>query len=211
MTALASELRKACQLLGGLALEGAQPELLCELRHSGLAGDLGRSVGGELGAALEAMQQALGREDAEALAAEYTRLMVASADGGGRRPLPVPPWEDCYRGGERRVLGPRSQAALRAYAAAELGFDGMKEQPADHLGLELCFVAALLAEEERGERDDSARRAFLSDHLASFSPAIGHALASAARADFWREMGRAVVQLPAPLVRLSGVARGGPS
>jgi len=199
MMATTSDLRDVCRLLGGLALEGAKPDLLREIQHEGAAAKLGLAMGGRLGEALTAMQGALDEEDPDALAAEYTRLMVANADRGARSPLPVPPWEDCYTGDGRKVLGPRSQAALRAYAAAALGFEGMKEQPADHVGLELCFVAALLDEEEKGARDATTRAAFVNEHLRAFSPALGRTLTDAARTTFWREAGRAIALLPGPL------------
>lgn len=208
MTATTSSLRDVCRLLGGLTLEGARSGLLRELRQQGAVAKLGAAVGGPLGEALATMQSALEREDADALAAEYTRLMVANADRGARSPLPVPPWEDCYTGEGRKVLGARSRAALQAYAAAALGFEGMKEQPADHVGLELCFVAALLDEEEKGERDASVREAFVSEHLTSFSPALGRTLADATRTSFWRETGRALGLLPG-LLTSSAVERPG--
>jgi TorA maturation chaperone TorD len=194
-----AELRDLCRLLGGVALNGANVDLLREIRREQVASRLAAAVDGELGEALGAMQRALEDEDAEAVAADYTRLMVANAERGARSPLPVPPWEDCYSGGERRVLGARSRATLQAYAAAGLGFAGMTEQPADHIGLELCFVAALLDEEERGERDVSARSAFVDEHLKSFSPALGRSLASCAHKTFWRETGRAIALLPGVL------------
>lgn len=194
-----ADLRDVCRLLGGLTLAGARTELLRQLRQESVPAALGEAVGGELGNALVAMQRALDEEALEPLAAEYTRLMVANADRGARSPLPVPPWEDCYVGGERKIFGARSQAARRAYAAVALGFDGMASQPADHVGLELCFVAALLDQEERGERDDSGRAAFVDGHLRSFSPAIGKALAACSRSAFWRETGRAIASIPGAL------------
>jgi len=199
MMATTSDLRDVCWLLGGLALGGARPDLLREVRQGGVTAKLGVALGGQLGEALATMQRALEAEEPDALATEYTRLMVTNADRGARSPLPVPPWEDCYKGEGRKVMGSRSQTALRAYAAAALGFEGMKEQPADHIGLELCFVAALLDEEARGARDATARAAFVSEHIRGFSPALGRALTDAARTTFWREAGRAIALLPGPL------------
>jgi TorA maturation chaperone TorD len=186
-------------LLGGLTLDGAKVELLREVQREKPAVKLAAAIEGELGVALGKMQRAIDDDDPETVAAEYTRLMVANAEGGARSRLPVPPWEDCYTGGERHVLGARSRTTLHSYAAARLGFDGMTEQPADHIGLQLCFVAALLDEEVRGERDDTARSAFVTEHLKTFSPALGRTLADAARKAFWREAGRAIALLPGVL------------
>ena len=196
MAASKTDLRDVCSLLGGLALHGAQVDLLRAIQRENAATRLATSFGGEMAQALTRMQEALAEEGHAPVAKEYTRLMVANGEGGARSALPVPPWEDCYAGGERKVLGERSRAALNAYAAAKLGFDGMTEQPADHIGLELCFVAALLDEEERGERDATARTAFVDEHLKNFSPSLGRTLADAAHESFWRETGRAIALLP---------------
>lgn len=185
-----------CRLLGGLLLDGANTALLAALDRDQILGELGVEVGGELGAALTAAQSSLRLEGAELVAREFTRLFVASSDGGARLPLLVPPWEDCWVGAERRVLGPRSRAVLRAYVEAGLGFDAMAERPADHVGLELCFVAELYDQEERGERDPSARDAFVRRHLGVVASAVGAALAGRARGPHWRDVGRALVALP---------------
>ncbi|MBI4954554.1 MAG: molecular chaperone TorD family protein [Myxococcales bacterium] len=186
----------ACHALGRLALSGAAPALLDELRREATLAQAGASLPGELGSALGAMHEALAAEPPGAIALEYTRLMVTNAADGARRPLPVPLYEDCYAG-ERRVMGPRSRAALLAYAAAGLGFDGMRDGPADHLGLELCFVAALVAEEARGERDASARAAFVREHVSPFAAAVATAMQQSARTRFWRATSRALAALPA--------------
>jgi len=191
-----SDLRDTCQLLGGLALDGARVDLLREIQRDGTAARLGTSLGDELGVALSAMQHALDEEELESLAVEFTRLLIAS---GARKPVPVPPWEDCYVGKGRVVQGDRSRAALLAYATARFAFDGITEQPADHMGLELCFVAALLDEERSGERDGTARAAFVEEHLKTFSPAFGRTLSEAAGKSFWREAGKAIAMLPAAL------------
>jgi len=203
-------LRDVCRLLGGLALEGSRVELLRSLREDGTVARLGPEVGDDLAEALAGMQRALAEEEPEFLAAEYTRLMVADAEGGPRRPVPVPPWEDCYVGTERRVFGPRSRAALQAYVAAGLGYDGIGQVPADHVGLELCFVATLLDEEVRGERDEAARAAFVTDHLAAFSTALARAMTDATRSEFWRQVGRALTLLPPALAETHASGRGVP-
>lgn len=192
--------RDICHLLGGLLLDGAKLPLLDEVRQLHRAEKLGRAVPGDLGRHLLAMQDALEKDTTEDLAAEYTRLFLANGAEGARAKLAVSPWEDCHTGGERQVLGARSQAAFRAYVKAGFGFDGMKEKPSDHIGLELCFVAALLDEELKGERDESSRRAFLGEHLAGFARTVGTALEAEARKSFWKEVGAALATLPSTLV-----------
>ena len=159
--------REACRLLGGLLLDGASAALLAELARDGLARRLGQELGGAIAGPFAGMDRALADEGTAAVSAEYTRL--TAADAGARRPVPVPLWEDVHLGADRRVMGERSRAVLQAYAAAGLGFDGMKEVPADHIGLELLFVATLLDEEIRLGRDAAARRGFVAAHLAPFA------------------------------------------
>ncbi|MHB8874628.1 MAG: TorD/DmsD family molecular chaperone [Myxococcaceae bacterium] len=195
MTSL-EDLRDACHLLGGLLLDGANVRLLEEVRGLREARRLAGASQKPLSERLEAMQEGLETDSAADLAAEYTRLFMANADNGARGKLPVPPWEDCYGGGDRRVHGERSLAAFKTYVEAGLGFEGMKGVPSDHIGLELCFVAALLDEEVRGARDDSARRAFVNGHLAAFAPVLGTTLVDSARRPFWSEVGKALTALP---------------
>ena len=92
--------------------------------------------------------------------------------------------------------GERTRAVLKAYIEAGLGFDQIKEQPADSIGLELLFVAALLDEEVAGAREASARKAFVAEHLGPFARVLGNVLVTASKTEFWRETGRALVLLP---------------
>ena len=191
----ATSTRDLCRLLGGLMLDGANPALLAELLVHRSASRLGDALGGDLSATLSAIEEALGREGIPATAAEYTRLTVA--DGrGARRPVPVPLWEDVHLGGERRVHGERSRQVRKAYLDAGLGYDGIQQAPADHVGLEFLFVAALLEEERHGRRDSSARRDFVATHLGPCAAAVGWALQHAAKGGVWRGVGRSIVQAP---------------
>lgn len=188
--------RDLCALIGGLLLDGASQALLGELAATGRAADLAARVGGALAAPLGAMQEALRQEGIHAVAAEYTRLTVADGTAGPRRPVPVPLWADVQLGNTRQVLGPRSRAALESYLAAGLGFHGMREVPADHVGLELLFLAALLDQELRGERDAAARTAFLGEHLKPLAEAVGGSFQVEARDAFWRALGAALSLVP---------------
>jgi len=191
------DLRDACHLLGGLLLDGANVPMLEEVRSRGEAKRLGGAAHGPLGDRLEAMHAGLEADSAAELAAEYTRLFLANGEGGARSKLPVPPWEDCYVDrGERSVHGERSLAAFKAYVDAGLGFAGMKGAPSDHIGLELCFVAALLDEEARGARDETARRSFVNGHLGTFAESLAATLVDSARRPFWSELGKALSALP---------------
>jgi TorA maturation chaperone TorD len=84
----------------------------------------------------------------------------------------------------------------KAYLDAGLGYDGIQQAPADHVGLEFLFVAALLEEERHGRRDSSARRDFVAVHLGPCAAAVGWALQHAAKGGVWREVGRSIVQAP---------------
>lgn len=197
MTADPRMLSDACHLLGGLLLEGADRAMLAQVRETGAARALGEALGGPLGGALEALHGELGG-DLDAVALEFTRLMIADGTAGARARIPVRPWEDCYCG-PGDVMGQRRLAVLRAYVAAALGFDEMKTQPADHIGLELCFVSALLQDEAKGERDDAARAAFTREHLDGFARKIGGELVAKSRHGAWRAVGTALTALPASL------------
>lgn len=187
-------IRDVCRLLGGLTLEGAKPEVLSSVRDTGLAEQLADQVDGPLAAALRELRVAAFATSVEELGVEYTRLVLTGTSR--RKPAPVPPWEDCWQGTGRAVMGERSRAALLSYAAANLGFDGLKDRPADHIGLELLFVATLLDEELSAGRDASSRAAFVRDHLTSFCPAIGAAFVSASPSPFWSAVGAALSALP---------------
>lgn len=188
--------RDVCHVLGGLFLDGANIELLGALAQDGTLERVGSAAPEPIGACLAAIHEALNADDSAVIAREYTRLFVATTDGGARLPLLVPPWEDCWLGSERRVLGERSRAVLAFYVAAGLGFDTMTEQPSDHVGLELCFVAALLDEEAAGQRDHSVRDAFARAHIGRLAPRLGEALARESKVAFWGAAGRALVALP---------------
>lgn len=185
-------LRDTLDLLAWLTLEGGRVDALRRLRTIAAP-----DAPGEFGDRARELLSQLASSDLDEVTVEFTRLMVA--DCAARSPLPVPPWEDCWVGDERTVMGPRSQAALLSYAQAELGFDGIKDHPADHIGLELLFVAALLDEEQRGERDNAARVRFVDEHLRRFCPAIGKALATQARHPVWRAVGETLAALPQEL------------
>jgi TorA maturation chaperone TorD len=189
-------LRDVCRMLGGLLLEGARRDLLEEVVAREPARTLGTRLGAAMAGPLDAMQAAIEAEGVQATAVEYTRLTVADATAGARKPVPVPLWEEVYLGSDRRVAGERTRAVLKKYVEAGLGFDRIKEQPADTIGLELLFVAALLDQEAAGTRDASARKAFVAEHLGPFARALGNVLATASKTAFWREAGRALVLLP---------------
>jgi TorA maturation chaperone TorD len=192
---------EALSLAGCLLLDGADTERLAALRSERIAAELASVLPGPLGVAMAAIQAGLDGAEPDDLAIELTRLMLVPT-GGARGKILVPPWEDCWVGPERQILGERSAAATRAYASAGIGFDGMGERPADHIGLELCFVAALLTEEQEGARDGSVRRAFVREHLTSFAPILGGALRRESRQALWAALGEALEALPAHLGKL---------
>lgn len=192
----AEPLRDICHLLGGLLLDGANVSLLDKVREQRMATHLAEASEGLLADRMRAIEAGLEADSSAVLAAEYTRLFIANGEAGARGKIPVPPYEDCHSNGDGQVLGERSLAAFKAYVAAGLGFEGMKGHPSDHIGLELCFVAALLNEEANGARDESARCAFMNGHLASFAATVGGALIATSRRPFWAGVGRALSALP---------------
>lgn len=179
--------RDVYRLLGGL-LDDAPSDPLC----SALVTDqslsrLGAVVGRRLGEHLERMHEVLARGDEEwqALRQDHLRLFV-----GPRKKLAAP-WESVYVNTGRLVLQASEQAVVRAYAAECVGFEGMGQQPADHIALELQFCAVLI---DRGG-DPTALRSFLDHHLLAWVPAFAADVQRFAQADFHRALAGALLAL----------------
>ncbi len=136
-----------------------------------------------------------GPDELEAARRDFLGLFVAA------RRQPAPPWESVYTSADRLVNQDAARRVLRAYAEARLGFEGMRQVPADHVALELGFAAALLAE---GAHSDDARRrltAFESAHMAPWMPRWCLDLQGAAATPPYR-----AVALALPAMLTSGAA-----
>ncbi len=118
-------------------------------------------------------------ELAEALAEEYTRLFVGPYHH-------FPPTEGLARGDDQ-LLGDQALEVQLAYGSS--GYEARVDLPllADHISVELDFVATLL------ERDDwEAARGFVRAHPAVWVPGWVFSFSSHARYKFYPAMGSAL-------------------
>jgi TorA maturation chaperone TorD len=128
----------------------------------------------QLSAVCEALPEPDDVAGIQALAVEHTRLFGGISPAYG----PPPPYESVQRGAG--VAGPAELAVAVASCYADAGLDPIDGAvPADHLGIELKFVALLCHREmeawQRGRHGDAARalglqRDFLDSHLLGWAP-----------------------------------------
>lgn len=203
--------RDLYRILGGVLQDCPTPELLATLADDPALGVLAGHFGGGLGEGLSAMNADLqaGAEVHAAIRRDYTALFV-----GPRKKL-APPWESVYRSPERLVMQEPEREVVRAYASERVGFEGMGgHRPADHIALELQFVAILLERSfhRRGAR--ASLRRFFDQHLLQWVPALAADIRREARTDFFRGLGHALEGLcameagPPSRPRLAVVPRG---
>ncbi len=99
---------------------------------------------------------------------EYTRLFVNAVGG-----VPAPPYASVYRSGARILMQQGLDEAIGYYRQAGVEPDSGPE-PADHISVELAFVARLL---ETGNR--KLLKDFLRDHLLKWYPVFFERLLAA--------------------------------
>lgn len=178
MTRTAPDLTLAVAAICGFGAQvfrpGIPPGLLARAAAEGLAGAWPLAPGTPEGrSALASLARALDPLDAEAIAADNTRLFLGPAD-------PVPVWESVWTTEERLLYAPCEAEVHACYAAS--GFAPPRaNEPADHLSLELAFLAALLS---RGEQD--AAQAFLAAHLGRWAAPCLDEIARRAATNFYR-------------------------
>ena len=99
---------------------------------------------------------------------DYTRLFV------GPNRLLAAPWESAYTNKDRAIFQLEAVSVKNWYARFELGLASAINEPADHVGLELAFLADLAARTvaAAGTRDGAevrrlvdAQRGFLKQHI----------------------------------------------
>ena len=127
-------------------------------------------------------------EVAAELMQEYQRLFA------GPYRVEAPPYESCYRGPGRAVMGEAAVEVLRSYAEAGVALHpGVRDLP-DHIALELEFLAHLAAAEaghwRRRERSRLAaclerEERFLGEHLLRWIAPFAARVAAATRCPFY--------------------------
>lgn len=123
------------------------------------------------------------------LQADYTRLFIGPAQ------VLTPPWESVYVSEERLTFQKETLDVRNWYKRFGLQADKLHNEPDDHIGLELEFIAhlatqALNALEKHDtaafERSLDAQRGFLTEHLLKWAPDWCGQVQSQARNDFYR-------------------------
>jgi len=107
----------------------------------------------------------------------------------------APVWESTYLSRERLIFQEQTVQVRRWYARYGLQFERLNNEPDDHIGVELSFVAHLasLALEALAEGDKErlnellqSQRDFLSEHLLRWAPAWVNLVLEHACSDFYR-------------------------
>jgi putative dimethyl sulfoxide reductase chaperone len=182
----------AFRLFSRLLAMAPEAEFFAALRRAGIVRELvalALRVRSEAAGSLESFDDWLGSADAEAFEdarRDYLEVFVSA------RHLPAPPWESVYRSPERLVLQEPAREVLKAYIAAGLGFEGMKQSPADHIALELAFAAALLVEAPASAEARSQLDLFEAKHMSSWMPSFCVDLGGSARTPPYRTIAAAL-------------------
>lgn len=178
------------------AFEGAE---LAEARHrayalfgqafvQGLAGEVGERL-----ASLPALADVLPTGDPDEAAAEHHQALS----------LEVFPFESVFLDPEGLLEGPSAAEVLQAYRAAGFQPD-TRSLAADHVGLELAFLAHLSAAESDALRDDADPQvqvvrahttAFLDAHLLRWLPALVVALEQQASSPWLTRLAHLALEL----------------
>jgi TorA maturation chaperone TorD len=160
-------------------------------------------------------QTALPNDVLKELQVDYTNLFT------GMRKWPVAPWESVYFNDERLVFQAQTMDVRAWYRRYGLEVNKLHQEPDDHIGLELIFMAHLaqlgLAALEAGddqafEQTIEAQRGFLSKHLLLWVPLWCEQMLEYARTDFYRGLALvirgALIELAATLnIEISEAAR----
>ncbi len=144
----------------------------------------------------------------EDLRADYTRLFI----GPGK--VLAPPWESVHFGRERLTFQERTLQVRRWYARFGLQCEKLYNEPDDHVGLELAFVAHLssLATQavEQGDNETlakylDAQGAFLSEHLLTWVGTWCAQVLRESHTDFYRGIALIVRGVLAELAGTLGI------
>jgi TorA maturation chaperone TorD len=192
--ALAGDRSKTWWLLSRCLLDRPEPPLLNDLQAVFGAlnvpeGDADRDVL----VIRDCLRDLVSPTTLERLLIEFTRLFRGIEQGYG----PPPPFESLHRGGQ--WMGDEVLAIRRCYANAGFGEIEPAAGPADHLGIELRFLALLCYREmEARHAGDLAgvsqrlaeQRAFLDEHLLVWLPGYVALIEREAREPFYGALAR---------------------
>ncbi|EGO63721.1 molecular chaperone [Acetonema longum] len=121
-----------------------------------------------------------------ALREDFKRLFV----GPGH--LEAPLWESVYRTEEKILFGEPTMAVRRFYQSSGAAIAKQNNEPEDHIGIELNFMARLCEEAIKFENLDEmiegldCQKRFLQEHLWQWVPAFCRVVLGAANTDMLR-------------------------
>lgn len=184
-------------LLAKLLLAQPAQQLMEQLVADGLLEDIPYSAENKMGRQGAKLltswsQQKRSQPDARDYEAErhdYTRLF----EGPGR--VLAPPWESVHLSASGLTFQEQTLAARRWYRRYGLESLKIRNEPDDHIGLEVSFLAYLVnktvAALEAGDAAEArrfveAQQQFISEHLARWVDLWAQQVDSHARTDFWR-------------------------
>jgi len=125
----------------------------------------------------------------DALKHDYRRLFI----GPGH--VPAPPWESVYLSIDGLVFEEQTMAVRKAYARYDLQSPKRYNEPDDHFGLEMAFMAHLctlaLAAIQTGDSEGltghlHAQRDFLREHLLLWAPEFLNRVIEHAQTAYYR-------------------------
>ena len=167
----------AFAILSRVFYEAPQPELIRNLEEGVAGGEwVIPSCEPDVHAGMRLLQSHFDRHGAHevsGLIADFHRLFI----GPGR--LLAPPWESVYLSPDHLLFETQTRAVRTWYARFGLEAPNLRQEPDDHLGLELAFMLHLnilgLHAVEAGEPGRvrellTAQRTFLNDHLLRWAP-----------------------------------------
>ena len=134
-------------------------------------------------------RQGIDDQDFADLKLDHTKLFI------GLDTMPTAPWESVYFNRDRFVFQEQTLQVRSWYARFDLQAEKYNQEPDDHIGLELIFMAHLaslalqaIEEENQGRLDEimQSKREFLSEHLLRWGPAWAKLVSQHASTDFYR-------------------------
>lgn len=133
----------------------------------------------------------LGEQEFKALSEDHLRLFI------GLEKVLAPVWESVYFSKKRLVFQEQTLQVRQWYARFGLQAERLHQEPDDHIGLELSFVAHLarLAAQALEQGDQAgfdqglqAQRDFLSEHLLCWGPAWCRLVETHAQTSFYHSL-----------------------
>jgi TorA maturation chaperone TorD len=185
MTVMTIDHHKTLVLLSSMYLCKPTPKAIAGWREALSEGSPDALTG--LKAALDSLDVNSELEQ-ENLLWEYTRLFI------GPYKLPCPPWESVYTSPKRLMMQTAFDEVSDAYRTEGISVSNSGVM-ADHIGVELNFLALLLKrmqeDPERRGQHAAAAKAFTEDHLQKWVPAFTRDLEHAAGYTLYKELAHA--------------------